>query len=184
MLIACNFDVMWWEGRLTSMVVLPTTCITIRKLSDRPKWRDLEQNTWPVLLKTVKVIGKLEKSGNLSQTRRAWRDVTVKCSMGSCYRAKGIRIKAGSLVDSNSPVLVSWPWCVRALSLSRVRLFATPWSPPGSSVHGIFQARILGWVAISSIKGSSGPRDRSSISNVSCIGRWVLYHYCHLGSPL
>ena len=36
-------------------------------------------------------------------------------------------------------------------SLSRVRLFATPWgcSPPGSSIHGILQARILEWVAIS-----------------------------------
>ena len=33
-------------------------------------------------------------------------------------------------------------------SLSRVRLFATPWTP-GSSVHGIFLARVLEWVAIS-----------------------------------
>ena len=32
-------------------------------------------------------------------------------------------------------------------------------SPPGSSVHGIFHARILEWVAISSSKGSSRPRD-------------------------
>ena len=32
-------------------------------------------------------------------------------------------------------------------------------SPPGSSVHGIFQARILEWVAISFSKGSSLPRD-------------------------
>ena len=32
-------------------------------------------------------------------------------------------------------------------------------SAPGSSVHGIFQARTLEWVAISSSKGSSGPRD-------------------------
>ena len=32
---------------------------------------------------------------------------------------------------------------VKVKSLSRVRLFATPWSPPGSSVHGIFQARVL-----------------------------------------
>ena len=41
---------------------------------------------------------------------------------------------------------------VKVESLSRVRLFATPWtvcSPPGSSVHGILQARILEWVAIS-----------------------------------
>ena len=33
--------------------------------------------------------------------------------------------------------------------LSCVQLFVTPWSLPDSSVHGMFQARILGWVAIS-----------------------------------
>ena len=43
------------------------------------------------------------------------------------------------------------------------------WSPPGSSVHGIFQARILEWVAISSCRRSFQPRDRTHISCVSCI---------------
>ena len=41
---------------------------------------------------------------------------------------------------------------VKVKSLSCVQLFATPptdYSLPGSSVHGIFQARILEWVAIS-----------------------------------
>ena len=46
------------------------------------------------------------------------------------------------------------------------------YSPPGSSVHGIFQARIPEWVAISFSKGSSQPRD---LTHTSCIGRWVLY---------
>ena len=41
--------------------------------------------------------------------------------------------------------------------------------PPGSSVHGIFQPRILEWVAMPSSRGSSRPRDRTSISYVSCI---------------
>ena len=45
-------------------------------------------------------------------------------------------------------------------------------SPPGSYVHRIFQARILEWVAISSSRGSSQPRDGTCIS---CIGRWSLY---------
>ena len=36
-------------------------------------------------------------------------------------------------------------------------------SLPGSSVHGILQARILEWVAISSSRGSSQPRDRTSL---------------------
>ena len=53
-------------------------------------------------------------------------------------------------------------------------------SIPGSSVHGILQARILEWVAMLSPRGSSQPRDRTHISYVSCIGRWVLYHKCHL----
>ena len=42
-------------------------------------------------------------------------------------------------------------------------------SLPVSSVHGIFQARILEWVAISSSRGSSLPRDQIHISCVSCI---------------
>ena len=49
-------------------------------------------------------------------------------------------------------------------------------SPPGSSVHGTLQARILAWVAISSSRGSSQARDRIRLSCVSCIGSWVLYH--------
>ena len=44
-------------------------------------------------------------------------------------------------------------------------------SLPGSSVHGILQARILEWVAISFSRGSSPPRDQAHISCISCIGR-------------
>ena len=47
-------------------------------------------------------------------------------------------------------------------------------SPPGSSVHGILQARILEWVAISSSRGSFQPQDQT---HVSCIGKQVLYHH-------
>ena len=43
-------------------------------------------------------------------------------------------------------------------------------SPPGFSVHGILQARILKWVAMLSSRGSSWPRDWTCISYVSCIG--------------
>ena len=48
--------------------------------------------------------------------------------------------------------------------------------PPASSVHGIFQARILEWVANSYFRGSSQPRDQTHISCVSCICRQILYH--------
>ena len=61
-------------------------------------------------------------------------------------------------------------------SLSCVWLFCDTMdgSRPGSSVHGIFQARILDWVAISFSRGSSWPKDQTYLS---CIGRWILYHW-------
>ena len=96
-------------------------------------------------------------------------------------------------------------------------------NPPGSSVHGILQARIREWlpclppedlpypgikpvspalqadslpseppgqawsgqmwIATPASRGSSQPRDRTHVPHVSCIGRQVLYHSCHLGGP-
>ena len=51
------------------------------------------------------------------------------------------------------------------------------YSPPGSSVHGILQARTLEWVVMPSCRGSSRPRNRTRIS---CTGRQVLYHSHYL----
>ena len=50
-------------------------------------------------------------------------------------------------------------------------------SLPGSSVHGIFQARVLERVAMPSSRGSSPPRGLTPISFLSCIGRQILYHW-------
>ena len=74
-------------------------------------------------------------------------------------------------------------------------------SPPGSSVHGISQARTLEWLVIFFFRGSTRPRDQTWISCIadrfftiwatredspypgdlpnpciSCTGRWILYH--------
>ena len=59
--------------------------------------------------------------------------------------------------------------------LSCVWLFCSPMdcNPSGSSVHGMSQARIPEWLAISSSRVSSQPRDRTCIC---CIGRQILYH--------
>ena len=48
-------------------------------------------------------------------------------------------------------------------------------SPPGSSVHGIFQAWILEWVAVSFSRGSSWPRDRTRVSRIvgRCLTIWA-----------
>ena len=66
--------------------------------------------------------------------------------------------------------------CVSVCSVAQwcpTYLQSRGFSLPGSSVHGIFQVRILEWIAISSSRGSSWPRDQSCSS---CIGR-ILYHW-------
>ena len=57
-------------------------------------------------------------------------------------------------------------------SLSRVQLLAAPWTPPGSSVHRILQARTLQWVAIPFSRGSSQLKDRTRVSYLT--GRFFL----------
>ena len=49
------------------------------------------------------------------------------------------------------------------------------YSLPGSSVHGISQARILEQVSISFSRGSSQPTDGTQVSYASFIGRRILY---------
>ena len=48
-------------------------------------------------------------------------------------------------------------------------------SPPGSSVHGILQARVLEWVTISFSRGSSWPRYRTQVSHIGgrCFNLWA-----------
>ena len=70
----------------------------------------------------------------------------------------------------------TYPWdmkqsvgCLHVKSFQSCPTLCNPMhcSPPGSSVHGILQARILVWVAISSSRGSSPPRDRTWVSCVA-----------------
>ena len=113
-----------------------------------------------------------------------------------------IRFRESSSVNRHSPsswhtnkyftnIIFRWLCvcvCVCVHARAHAQLYPTlcdsmDCSPPGSSVHGILQARILEWVAIPFSRGSSPPRDRSHVSCISCIGRQVLYDLCHLGSP-
>ena len=63
-----------------------------------------------------------------------------------------------------------------ATSIHMSPLFWDPadYRPSGFSVHGILQARMLEWFAISVSRGSSWPRNWT---HVSCIVRWIIYHW-------
>ena len=65
-------------------------------------------------------------------------------------------------------ILIVHMWC-EMWSRSVVSDLCDPMncSPPGSSVHGILQARILEWVAISFSRGSSRPGDQTRVSHIA-----------------
>ena len=65
--------------------------------------------------------------------------------------------------------------CAKSLQSCLILCDPLDCSLPGSSVHGILQARTLEWAAISYSRESSRPRDPTRISYVSYIGGQVLY---------
>ena len=104
-----------------------------------------------------------------------------------------------------------WNW--KKMGMLVVQLCPTLWdpmvcSPPGSSVHEISQARMLGWVVIPFSRGSSLPRDWTHVSCVAggCVtaeppgkslvpspgikpgppefGAWNINHWVTLEAPL
>ena len=58
------------------------------------------------------------------------------------------------------------------------------WNPPGSSVRGISQARVLEWAAISSTTGTFWPRDQTHVYYVSCIAGRFFIHWAIMEAPL
>ena len=74
--------------------------------------------------------------------------------------------------------------CVRSVTQSYLTLCGPmDCSPPGFSVHEIFQARILEWVTISFSRESSWPRDRTHVSCISCICRHIVYCWVTWEAP-
>ena len=105
---------------------------------------------------------------------------------------KGLNLQA--LICMNLPLLISgnviqsmltvWVVCAcLCTQLHQTLCDPMDCSPPGSSVHSIFQARILDQIAISFSRGSSPLRDQTRVSCVSCIGRLILYHCATWEAP-
>ena len=99
------------------------------------------------------------------------------CSSG-CF---GLSHTDSLWTKGNEAFVSTKPKCACVLAQSYLTLCdPVDCSLPGSSVHGILQARILEWVAISFSRGSSQLRDRTC---VSCIGRRILYRWATWKAP-
>ena len=92
-----------------------------------------------------------------------------------CCAARGILVPQPGM----EPVPLQWKCVCYLLGLYPTLCDPVDCNPPGSSVHRIFQTRILEWVAISSSRGSSWPRDQNW---ASCFGRRILYRLSQGGT--
>ena len=96
----------------------------------------------------------------------------------SIWRSSQSSLSFITLTIRRLPSIIFWSTKQTTVASNSLRLMDC--SPPGSSVHGIFQARILERVAMSLSRESSWPRDWTRVSSISCTGRRVL---CHEGPP-
>ena len=80
-------------------------------------------------------------------------------------------------------LVITYVCCAKSLQSCSTLCDRMDCSPPGSSILGILQTRILVWIATPSSRGSSQPRDQNCTSCVSCVSRQVLCYYYHQGSP-
>ena len=74
--------------------------------------------------------------------------------------------------------------CAQLLQSCLLLCDSADYSQPGSSIHGILQARILEWVTMPSSRGSSQPGDWTCICLHLLHCRQILYPLCYLGSPI
>ena len=110
--------------------------------------------------------------------------IGVLCTQGSCKPTPGTmgglmiwvdQCKYHILISPEPhPQTTGWMHACSVAQSCLTLCDSMDYSLPGSSVHGIFQARILEWVAISSSRGSFSPRDWT---HISCIGRRILYNW-------
>ena len=109
------------------------------------------------------------KPGVVLEFLTSWRwlmRVVLSCNVYShllCYSRKWIKVQSKG-----------WSACECVCSIISNSLWHMDYSLPGSSVHGLSQARILKWVTISFSRGSSWPRDWTQFSYISCSDRQIL----------
>ena len=116
--------------------------------------------SWPIIAHAYFLVNKtlFEQSHNYSlQITSGWRTVAHKDEIFTIWSFAEV---------CQLPVSVMLCSAVLSCSVASDSVDPMDCSPPGSSVHGILQARILEWVALSPSRGSSQPRDQT---RVSCI---------------
>ena len=115
-------------------------------------------------------------------SRKGWSEELLSGRLGKGFYGPPSPIDIHPTISNLSSLFLIYSSVLLLFKLSHIWLFCNTMtcSQLDSSVHGISQARILEWVAISFSRGSSWPRDWT---RVFCFGRWILYHWAIGGAP-
>ena len=144
-----------------------------------PPPRKQHTNTWLEYSKVTALLGICEYKGSPRE------GTTVLPGRMSKVFAKEESILNSGLKDEIFWVVrvcASWErithacMCANSLYMCLALCDPTDCNPPGSSLHGVLQARTLEWAAMPSSRGSSRPRDWTHVTYVSCIGKQGFYY--------
>ena len=134
-------------------------------------------STLPLYFKRTRIYGWWNKASKETQRHTTWKEewtlslftddlIDCLCSKSREIDWRNLWIKfLGDTIQDKHTIAVDMCilklkyllCCAKSLLLCPTLWDPTDYSPSGSSVHGILQARILEWVAISYSKGSSNP---------------------------
>ena len=148
-----------------------------------PQWANALKIVWPTLDRVVRSFIVSKEQGMIT----SW---TVLGLVASRWSFK--HHKFSSFNQSRMYVLVISSFLqLEGVMLLTAQSFSHVWfwdpmecTPPGSSVHGISQARILEWFAIPFCRGPSQCRDRTWISCISYTGRQRFLFFVFFFLPL
>ena len=143
-------------------------CRVISKFADNAK-NAIEQ-------KDVKLTG-IDGSKKIAQAGGVGGRWQLSFSVGKCEQM----LPGGTSYNMTLPGIsgLTWERRLQFISVSALRVcvlvaqscptLCDPMdcSPPGSTVHGVLQARILEWIAFPFSRGSSQPRDRTQVSRIA-----------------
>ena len=153
-----------WKGDFSKW----KTLIVLRPENIFPKWYDSPDWTIQGRENSPALAGGGTDEGNMTSTQERQRRSSPS-PLSSCdyenathWVLRAVRAGWEPYNLTSEPTLINFVCKVASIMSNSV----TPCSPPGSSVHGIFQARILEWVALSFFSGSSPPR---GWTHISCI---------------
>ena len=102
----------------------------------------------------------------------------LKLAMGTWAEAT---VGKFSFYQNHIPSWFHYKNCCLVARLCLTLLCPMDYSPQGSTIHGILQARILEWIAISFSRGSCQPRDQTCVSYVE---RWILFCWATREAPI